>query len=90
MSRRNPLFAHTLSDSLQENEMHKHPLKIVGLAAAFAAAFAMIPADALAAKKKRKHRHHRPVYSERYNPSPGEYNECKRNQIRFPTLDIRC
>jgi hypothetical protein len=70
--------------------MQKHPLKIVGFAAAFAAAVAMLPSDALAAKKKRKHRHHRPVYSERYTPSPAEYNECKRNQIRYPTLDIRC
>jgi hypothetical protein len=50
----------------------------------------MLPADALAAKKKHKRHHHRPVYSERYNPSPGEYNECKRNQVRFPTYDIRC
>jgi hypothetical protein len=70
--------------------MHKHPLQITALAAAFAAAFAMLPADALAAKKKHKRHHHRPVYSERYNPSPGEYNECKRNQVRFPTYDIRC
>lgn len=70
--------------------MHKHPLTVTALAAAIAAAFAMLPADALAAKKKHKHRHHRPAYSQRYDPSPSEYNECKRNQVRFPTYDIRC
>lgn len=71
--------------------MHKRPVKFVALltAAGMALALGSVGADA-ATKKKKKTHHPRHHYSQSYGKTPAQYNQCKREQLRYPARDIRC
>lgn len=65
---------------------------LTAVAVALSIALAAFSADAATKKKKRHYpsQHYSQTYRDRHGLTPSQYNLCRQNQVRYPTLDIRC
>lgn len=77
---------------VREDNMQKCFTILIAVAVTSSILLAAFSADAATKKKKRHYRsqHYSQTYRDRRGLTPSQYNLCRQDQARYPTLDIRC